>query len=168
MHFQLLLLIKSLDAFLLPATVLQEAAPSVHFSSSFDIPGTEASATAVEMEWLKHEYRKETQEEMKSERISPQKKKVIKISPLPCTSPYLLRLRERQSCTQQLLHEYCGMQPLGMEECPAPARRAFPQSPAVPRWLQALGSMPLMHRSQQEDVGKRAMEANGKKPCLDK
>lgn len=58
MHFQLLLLIKSLDAFLLPATVLQEAAPSVHFSSSFDIPGTEASATAVEMEWLKHEYRK--------------------------------------------------------------------------------------------------------------
>lgn len=67
------------------------------------------------------------------------KKKVIKISPLPCTSPYLLRLRERQSCTQQLLHEYCGMQPLGMEECPAPAHRAFPQSPAVPRWLQALG-----------------------------
>lgn len=88
---------------------------------------------------MKHEYRKETQEEMKSERISPQKKKVIKISPLPCTSPYLLQLREHQSCTQQLLHKCCGMQPLGMEECPAPARRAFPQSPAVPGWLQALG-----------------------------
>lgn len=52
---------------------------------------------------LKHKYRKETQEEMKSERESPLAKSNKDI-PLPYTLPYLSLLGEHQFCTCEPPH----------------------------------------------------------------
>lgn len=52
---------------------------------------------------LKHKYRKETQEEMKSERKSPLEKSNKDI-PLPHAFPYLMKLGEHRFCTCEPLH----------------------------------------------------------------
>lgn len=105
---------------------------------------------------LKHKYKKETQEEMKSERESPLEKSNKDI-PLPCASPYLLLLGEHQFCVQQPPHRPRGILwgagraassgtsscPSAAPPCPGSAGRT-PAAPAQPlRSKPRAGQKPL-------------------------
>lgn len=108
---------------------------------------------------LKHKYKKETQEEMKSERESPLEKNNKDI-PLPCASRYLLLLGEHQFCMRQPPHRPQGILWGAVSGCRKNSQLWHPvlplsspvlplSSPAVPRLCRAHTGSPSTATPEQ-------------------